>query len=315
MSTAEPRIAAELDVLKGDSASGALRIAGDATGAIYLDRGHIRFAESSRVPDIGSRLVGSRRLSARRWAGLRVEDPSHERFADLLVEQGLITRDHLRGMLQSAIVDAVVDLTVPGAGEPISVSTWFAPRERHWAGSVPSLDIEFALAQVARSDILPARRDIPPGTRPRLSDLRHPSAIVTADQWMVACDVDGDTTVQDLAWRHGLALHDTLLWVSELARAGLCTLTAPAEHAPPGEGTGAPAPGPAATTPPALPRRERGATLQGKPMTAARTSDPPASAEAPGGPFAIPEPELLRQVLQGLMRLDSEPGHQPGPGC
>ena len=304
MSSAEPRIAAELGALVKSRASGALHVAGDATGVIYLDRGYIRFAESSRVPDIGSRLIGSRRLTASRWARLLGEDPSPEQFGDLLVEQGLIARDDLRSMLSSAIVDAFVDLTVPGAGEPIAESTWFAPRERHWAGSVQGLDIESALAQLAaRSDVLRAHRDVPPGTRPRLSDLRRSSAIVTGDQWTVASKVDGDTTIRDLAWRHGLALYDTLVWVRELAKAGMCTLTAPAEPDPPNKGISAVSQGPSAAAAPALPRRQRGATLRGKPMTLAGTSDSPVL-ETLGGPFAPPEPDLLRQVLQGLKRLD-----------
>jgi hypothetical protein len=317
VSSGEPQIAADLDALAKSRASGALHVAGDATGIIYLDRGYIGFAESSRVPDIGSRLVGSRRLTASRWARFLEEEPSPEQFGDLLVQQDLIARDDLRAVLRSAIVDALVDLTLPGAGEPITVSTWFAPRERHWAGSVSGLDIESVLAQVvARGDVLPARRDIPPGTRPRLSDLRRPSAIVTGDQWMVACKVDGDTTVRDLAWRHGLALLDTLVCVSELAKAGLCTLTAPTEIVLPDEDAGVVSQGPAADMSAALPRRQRGATLRGKPVSKAGRPDSPPVLQAPGGPFALPEPGLLQQVLQGLKQLDLArlPGMAAGPG-
>ena len=48
-------------------ASGALEVSGDPGGAIYLSDGCLAFAESAAVPDLGSRLVNSRRLLVDQW--------------------------------------------------------------------------------------------------------------------------------------------------------------------------------------------------------------------------------------------------------
>jgi len=300
VSAAESRIAEQLDALARDHASGALRMAGDANGVIYLDSGYIVFAESSRVPSFSVRLLALPSLSGSRRALLPEEAPPDETFGDLMVERGLITRSDFQAVLRSAVVDAIIDLTVPGAGEPISVSSWFVPQERHWAASSLGLDPESLRAEIGQSAALAARRDIPVQTRPRLSDLQRPAAVVTADQWRVACNLDGGTTVRDVAWRCGMPLNDTLTRVSELVQAGLCTLDAPAEPVPPARDTGTVALEPPASQRLSLPRRRRGATLIPPKAAPSDSLRPSALSE----PFAPPSQEKLREVLEGLRRLD-----------
>ena len=54
--------------LAAQGASGALEISGDPGGTSYLTEGYLTFAESAAVPDLGSRLVNSRRVLVDQWS-------------------------------------------------------------------------------------------------------------------------------------------------------------------------------------------------------------------------------------------------------
>ena len=218
------RIADELDALALDGASGTMRIDGDPSGTICLNGGDLTFAESSSVPDLATRLAGSQRLPDAEWRVLLKRGQSRGEIGPLLVERGVITRDDLRAVLRSAVLDAVIALTAPMTAGRFVATTRFAPRESHPAGSMLRLSIESVWAEVARRARQLARHDIPLEARPQLSDLRHHGTIVKREQWAVACKINGVATVRELAWRNGFALHDTIEWVGELVEAGLCTL-------------------------------------------------------------------------------------------
>jgi len=56
----------------------------------------------------------------------------------------------------------------------------------------------------------------------RLCDLGARTAVLSREQWAIACAIDGAQTVQDLAWRCGLALYEAVEWVGLLVQAGVC---------------------------------------------------------------------------------------------
>jgi hypothetical protein len=68
-------VAGKLNALARRGASGALRIGGDPGGTIYVNQGRMAFAESAAAPDLGSRLVNSRRLGVDQWR--KAEQDSH----------------------------------------------------------------------------------------------------------------------------------------------------------------------------------------------------------------------------------------------
>ena len=80
-----------------------------------------------------------------------------------------------------------------------------------------------------------ARFNLTRTTPVRLRDLRPPSAVLSREQWAIACAVDGAQSIQDLAWRCGLALYDATECVGHLIQAGVCAPSArPAPAEPPG---------------------------------------------------------------------------------
>ena len=100
---------------------------------------------------------------------------------------------------------------------------------------------------------------------------------MSRQQWAIACAIDGTPSIQDLAWRCGLALYDTIECVGHLIQAGVCV------------------PGPRPAGPPVL--------LPTAVLPPDR-SRPVVNADVPGGAdFAPAQPELLRRVLDGLRRM------------
>jgi hypothetical protein len=69
--------------------------------------------------------------------------------------------------------------------------------------------------------------DVSPRWCPQWSGPGRPEALVNAAQRAVASRMDGHTTVSELAWQGGLALHDTMDAVGQLVHAGHCTVPAP----------------------------------------------------------------------------------------
>lgn len=327
---APARILDELTALARDGASGALQVDGDPGGAVYLDEGRLVFAEAAGVPDVGARLIGTRRLSPEQWTTLRNRDRPPDGLGPLLVERGLIGRDEMLAVLRSASLDAITALTVPMTTRSSVARLRFTARERPWIGAMLALEIDSVRAEMARRADLLARAAVPLDALVAGADLRRPFAVLRREQWAVAGRIDGVTPLRELAWRNGLALYETVESVGGLLRAGLCTLRTarPAGEDPPWAAAPVlaapvpvadpPAPG---TAPPgedlagtAMPRRLPGATLH------ERRRDEPGLAVPPGperpGPerpgldqaatptVATPTPELLRRLLDGLRRLD-----------
>ncbi|MFO7250481.1 MAG: hypothetical protein DIU60_007005 [Actinomycetes bacterium] len=220
-------ILAELATLTRDKASGALRIDGDPGGVVYLDAGRLVFAEAVGVPDVGTRLIGTRLLSAGQWAAACTPDPPPDGVGALLVRSGLLGRDDLLAVLRSASLDALTALATPLMRPPSVTRLWFAERERPWIGSLLSLEVDWVRAELARRADLLAATPVPLDARPVGTDLRRPFGRVGRAEWAMACRIDGATSLRELAWRYGLALYDTVESVGGLLREGLCALLAP----------------------------------------------------------------------------------------
>jgi hypothetical protein len=313
-----PLVADELDALALEGAAGVVEIDGSPGGTIYLDGGCITFAESSGVPDLAVRLVGSRRLSGEQWSRLAEESHPYTGVGALLTERGFISEDDLQSLLRSAVLDALTALMTPSAGEPRVTRIRFSPLAWHWAGTMFRIDVGSARAEVARKAERLARFGVAPEARPGLTDLRHAWAVVSWEQWLLAGKIDGAATIWDLAWQNGLALHDTIEWVGEMVGEGLCTLLGRADSAWPEPDAGQPVrahrPGAAkvpqsqAAVPassglpvggsPPLPRRKRMA-IPGRPVPQAHRARGSAEPEKAGPPH----PDLLRQLLDGLKRM------------
>jgi hypothetical protein len=230
------QISDELGRLAHQRASGALEISGEPGATVFLSGGYLTYAESPGVPDLRSRLISSRRLSGARWSQVSESARAHGSIGGLLVSSAVIADSELRDLLWSITLDALTAVALPlsaapalTAGPPLA-EVRFWPRRSHLIGSHLRLDLVSVWATAGQMAERLARRQTPADARPMLTDSQRPWAVVNSEQWALAWGFDGRATIKDLAWRSGFALSDTMEWVDDLIRAGLCVMAVDADY-------------------------------------------------------------------------------------
>ena len=261
---AQGEIDRQLVALARSGASGALKVTGHPGGVIYLAHGYLVFAGSRIVPDIGSRVVSSGQLPGWHWSDLlEASEPAGCEACLLLLRQGLITAAEVKNLLLSVTLDALVAMASQiGGGPPARIS--FTSQPPHCAASVLRMDTESAWAYAVRAGERLARQEVRYQARPRLCHPGRAWPAASPAETAIAGQIDGRLTVRDLAWRNGLALHDTVEWITRLIEQDLCTITA----------------------------------------SPARAAQPRSDRQRAQPQWAAPDIEVLRQVLQGLRQLN-----------
>ena len=150
----------------------------------------------------------------------------------MLVQRNYLSRGDLQAILRSVVVDAALVLMLPADRDAfISDIRFAAPgtpgANQHWAGAFSSLCVDFVLAEVIKKAERMARFKLARTTPVRLRDLGALSAVLSREQWAVACAIDGARSVQDLAWTCGLALYEAIECVGRLIQAGVCVRSRP----------------------------------------------------------------------------------------
>jgi hypothetical protein len=290
-----PQVMTALEDLETREASGVLEVTGSPSGAVYLDGGRIAFARASWVPGLAARLravspalAGSGEMPPDSDA----DDADDAAIAGLAVQRGYLTAAGLHELIRSIVVDAFLVLTVPLAMDSPVAAIRFTSTRTYWTEMFPRLDIGLVRQEAFRRAERLADHGLAPTTAVALCDLRAPSAVLTREQWAVACRIGAHASALDLAARRGAALIDTLECLGSLTRAGLCTPVhvgghsrLPGQGRPPGRSYD-PGPGQPETTG-RLPARHPG-------------QDGPAWTGGAGQP---PTVDTLRQVLNGLKKL------------
>ena len=259
-----PQVMSTVEGLAAREASGILKVTGSPAGAIYLDSGRIVFARASWVPGLTARLRGIRPAPA----GL-VELPSGREaddaaIAGFAVRHGYLTAAGLHELVRSIVVDAFLVLTIPLAAEyPVADIRFTAMRSR-WAEMFPRLGIDLVRADAIGAAERIAGYGLTPTMAVARCALRRPAAVLTREQWAVACQIGTHVSARELAARRGTALKDTLECLGSLTTAGVCA-------------------------PVRLPVRR---TVRDQPW-----------GDRPWDPGPPPTADVLRQVLNGLKNL------------
>jgi hypothetical protein len=163
---------------------------------------------------------------------LRGSDQADRDIGVMLVERGFMARNELQSILRSAIIDALLALTTPLAGGSSASDIRFEAPGVHWATAFVRLPLESAQSEVARRAEQMSRAGIADTVPVALADFDRGPAILTRDQWAIACRVNGSLTPRDLARQAGLPLYDTVTALGILLRRGLCTLATPVPPPP-----------------------------------------------------------------------------------
>jgi hypothetical protein len=288
-----------LEDLMTREASGVLEVTGSPSGAVYLDGGRIAFARASWVPGLAARL---RAISpaldglGETSSGGDVDDVDDAAVAGLAVQGGYLTAAALHGLIRSIVVDVFLVLTIPLVTDSPVAAIRFTSTRTYWTEVFPRLGIDLVREEAFRRAARLAEHGLAPTTAVALCDLRAPSAVLTREQWAVACRIGAHASALDLAARRGAALIDTLDCLGSLTRAGLC---APVRAS----GRGQPSSwGPARGRPTGLSSQQAPA----QPETAGRLPGRHPAQDRPAwtvGTGQAPTVDVLRQVLNGLKNL------------
>jgi hypothetical protein len=220
------RVAAVLEGLALQNASGELEIDGRPGGAIYLDRGEIVFARSAWSPDLATRLQGALGAAAGLRDLLASSDQPSGDLGNQLVAREYLTAEELRAILRSVVLDAVIVLTVPLADDASVANIRLVSGVSHWAEEYCRLSVASTRADAIRRGGRMAGFDLSRSGSLKLCDLKRGSAVLSREQWAIAGLIDGTASARDLAWDNGLPLYETIECISGLVRAGLCTAAA-----------------------------------------------------------------------------------------
>ncbi len=317
---ARPEVMAVIDDLVKGEASGILEVAGNPAGVIYLDGGRIAYARASWVPGLAIRLralVPSRTGPAAPRLG---EDAADAAGAALAVRHGYLTTDELRELIGSVTVEAFLVLTIPLAADSPVGAVRFTPTPVYWSDLFPRLGIDAVRGEAVSRAGWMAACGLAPTTAVAPRDLIGPGAVLTPEQWAVACQIGDRVSARELAMRRGASLADMVHCLGSLVRAGLCVAVAPAPR-----GRYPPRPPPAAP-PGAAPQRPPHAPPPAAPRPAGPPTGPPGAPTAPASPGSPvterlqvrlagdpawqtvrparpPSVEVLRRVLNGLRKL------------
>jgi|HubBroStandDraft_5_1064220.scaffolds.fasta_scaffold59771_2 hypothetical protein len=226
------RVAAVLEGLALQGATGELEIDGRPGGAIYLDRGEIVFARSAWSPDLATRLQGTLGATSELRDLLAASDQPAGDLGRQLVAGRYLTTEDLQTLLRSVVLDAVIVLTVPLADDASVANIRLISDVSHWAESFCRLSVASVRAEAIRRAGRMGGFDLSKSGSLELRDLESGLAVLSREQWEIAGLIDGTASARDLAWDNGLALYETIECVSGLVRAGLCTAAASARPGP-----------------------------------------------------------------------------------
>jgi hypothetical protein len=211
-----PRVAAALEALALQGASGVLRISGNPSGAVYLDQGQVGYAEASWVPGLAARLPELARIGAD-------DDGDHDRdLGALLLAGSHVTKATLKARLKSAALDALLVLTMPLPDRTFIAGTRFETPGSHWASAYARFDIDHLRSQAARKLALLSTYGTGLTSPLELRELSQSWTIIKREHWEVASRINGTSSIRDLAAESGLSLYETIERVAFLLKKEMC---------------------------------------------------------------------------------------------
>jgi hypothetical protein len=299
-----PGVMAVVENLGARGATGVLEVMGDPAGAVYLDGGHIAFAEASWVPGLVDRLRGVRPSPAGLQELLSGWDAEDAAIAALVAQRGYLTGAGLHELIQSIVVDAFLVLMVPLPANSYVADIRFTSARTHAAVMFPRLDVDSVRCEAFDRAERMANYGLAPTTAVALRDLRQPTAVLTREQWAAVSQITENASARELARRHGIGLADMTECLGSLTRAGLCApvrVSARRQQLAPIPG---PRPGGRAGHPASGVQGAQGVQgVQGAQRVPRAQGAHSARRERLGERDGAPTADVLRQVLDGLRNL------------
>jgi hypothetical protein len=177
------------------------------------------------VPDLGCRLVNSRRLRVDQWHVAQRDSHPGGSAGDLLLRRGLLDETEWYALVRSAALDALLALASQMIRARAAAGTSFVPHQAPSNGPVLGMDIGPAWDHAWHEAVRLAGYDVAPDARLRLRGRSR--LAVGREAAAVLGQMDGRATIRELAWRNGLALFAMMDWAVRLIQDGVCAITSP----------------------------------------------------------------------------------------
>jgi len=161
-----------------------------------VDRGLITFARASWIPALTARLSSAITPDAQCRDQLRGGDQPELDIGAVLLRHRALSPDKLQAVVQWAVIDAVVVLTVPLADESFVSDIRFRAPSAHWAAAYSRLRVDAVRAEAQRRADRMARYRLTRTVPIALCDVDRSSILVRRDLWAVACRITGALSAQ-----------------------------------------------------------------------------------------------------------------------
>lgn len=125
-----------LGELAAAGVTGALYVSGRPAATLYLTAGRVSYAQSPAVPDVGTALTASGRLSPHTWQTTLDAGRAGDRVGRLLVEHGHLTR----GELEQRVLTTIRQVAAPLLRQGLCPLR-FVAGDTHWFGAVVAVDV------------------------------------------------------------------------------------------------------------------------------------------------------------------------------
>ena len=216
-----PQVMTAVEDLVARGASGVLEVTGTRPGAFFLDGGRIAFARARGSPASPPGCAPSARQWPA-WGAAAGRDADDAAVAGVAVQRGYLTPGraarahpvHRRRRLPGA--DGPVRGGLAHRRHPLHVHPYVLD------GDVPAAQPRLVRGEAGRRAARMAEHGLAPTTAVALRDLRTPAAVLTREQWAVACQIGDHASARELAARRGAALIDTIDCLGSLTQVGLC---------------------------------------------------------------------------------------------
>ncbi len=178
-----PRVMAVVEDLAAQGATGVLEVRGDPCGALYLEGGHIVFAEASWVPGLVGRLRGLRPAAAEFQQLMAGWNSGDAAAAALAVQRGYLTPARLHELVRSIVVDAFLVLVVPLAENSRVADIRFTAVRTHANTMFPRLDVPSVRGEaLSRADRMAKYCQSAAAAAPS-PGLRQPVTVPAQEHW------------------------------------------------------------------------------------------------------------------------------------
>ena len=214
-----------LSLLETTRQTGALRVSGEGSGALWLAEGAVYYGETEAGVSLRDAVVRSGMVTEPGWVAAVAQSDAGMPLLDALATQGSSSRSSLEALITERTVDTMFEFLV------LSHSQFeFVPGERHLFAGAPTQEVEFLLTQGRErlerwrevAAVIPSTAVV---VRVSLTlPPTMPTITLTAEEFRVMAAIDGRRSVADITRVLGASAFSVCGTLHRLVTIGVCSV-------------------------------------------------------------------------------------------